>query len=141
MLTDTKDWARERFARKEDVLPRLRALENAKADRADRQLQVMRIMSANTVCIGNLGEEDKDKTMKDWLQNSCSTIGAKYTASIWTTPGKKKRAVVTFDSSSQAKSVREAPKELQNAAGKPILVRQNKTKEQRGLWAPIVRDA
>ena len=139
-VEEAKEWARERFARKDHVMPRLRALEKAQADQVERELQVLRTMTANTAYIGNLGEDDKDKTIKDWVQKSCTSLGAKFTASIWTLD-KKKHAVFTFDSSSQAKSVREAPKELQNAAGKPILVRQNKTKEQRGLWAPIVRDA
>ena len=46
----------------------------------------------------------------------------------------------TFDSSSQAKAFREAlkKKDHKNAAGKPILVRQNKDKKQRELEAPLV---
>ena len=53
---------------------------------------------------------------------------------------KKKHAVFTFDSSSQAKAAREAlkKKDIKNAAGKPIQVRQNKDKKQRELEAPLV---
>ena len=46
----------------------------------------------------------------------------------------------TFDSSSQAKAAREAlkKKDIKNAAGQPIQVRQNKDKKQRELEAPLV---
>ena len=138
-VEEAKEWARERFARKDQVMPRLRALEKAQADQVDRELQVLRTMTANTAYIGNLGEDDKDKTIKDWVQKSCTSLGAKFTASIWTLD-KKKHAVFTFDSSSQAKAVREAlkKKDIKNAAGKPIQVRQNKDKKQRELEAPLV---
>ena len=39
-------------------------------------------MTANTAYIGNLGEDDKDKTIKDWVQKSCTALGATFTASL-----------------------------------------------------------
>ena len=58
---EVKDWARERFARKDDVLPRLKALEKQREKDVEQTLQFMRAQSMNSIYIGNLGEDDKDK--------------------------------------------------------------------------------
>ena len=137
---EVKDWARERFARKDDVLPRLKALEKQREKDVEQTLQFMRAQSMNSVYIGNLGEDDKDKTIKEWIQKNCKNLGDKYNPSIFPTPDGKKHAVVTFDSNSQAKSFLDAikKKEIKNAAGKPIKVRYNKDKAQRALEAPLL---
>ena len=137
---EVKDWARERFARTNDVLPRLKALEKQREKDVEQTLLFMRAQSMNSIYIGNLGEDDKDKTIKEWIQKSCKNLGDKYNPSIFPTPDGKKHAVVTFDSNSQAKSFLDAlkKKEIKNAAGKPIKVRYNKDKSQRALEAPLL---
>ena len=137
---EVKDWARERFARKDNILPRLKALEKQREKDVEQTLQFMRAQSMNSIYIGNLGEDDKDKTIKEWIQKSCKNLGDKYNPSIFPTPDGKKHAVVTFDSNSQAKSFLDAikKKDIKNADGKPIKVRYNKDKAQRAIEAPLL---
>ena len=59
---DVQKWTRERFARKTDIMPRIKALEQSKKEDAERQLQFMRSMTAKEIYIGNLGADDTDKT-------------------------------------------------------------------------------
>ena len=74
------------------------------------------------------------------MTGSCTTLGAKFSLSIWTLDGKK-HAVVTFDSNAQAKTFLEAirKKGHKNEDGKPIQPRYNKSPEQRKLEVPLVR--
>ena len=137
---EVQKWARNRFARKTDIMPRIKALEQAKIDDAERDLKFMRSMTAKEIYIGNLSPDDADKTIKGWVQGSCTTLGAKFSLSIWPLDGKK-HAVVTFDTNAQAKSFLDAIKKKghKNEAGKPIQPRYNKAPEQRKLEAPLVR--
>ena len=137
---EVQKWARDRFARKTDIMPRIKALEQARIDGAERDLKFMRSMTAKEIYIGNLSPDDADKTIKGWVQGSCTTLGAKFNISIWALDGKK-HAVVTFDTNAQAKSFLEAIKKKghKNEAGKPIQPRYNKAPEQRKLEAPLVR--
>ena len=121
-------------------MPRIKSLEQARTEDAERQLKFMRAMTAKEINIGNLGTDDTDKTIKGWVQGSCTTLGAKFSLSIWTLGGKK-HAVVTFDCNTQAKSFLEAIKKKghKNEAGKPIQPRYKKSTDHRKFEEPLVR--
>ena len=78
---EVKKWTRERFAHTTDIMPRIKALEQARIDDSERQLQLMRSMTAKEIYIGNLSPDDSDKTIKGWVQGSCTTLGAKFSLS------------------------------------------------------------
>ena len=107
---EVKTWARERFARAIDVLPRLKALEKQRDKDVEQTLMFMRAQSMNSVYVGNLGGEDKDKTIKDWIQKNCKNLGDKFSPAIFSSLDGKKHAVVTFDYNSQAKYFLDAVK-------------------------------
>ena len=141
----SKAWATSTFATKEahDNLEaktdlRLKMLEQSQAVNVANTLRQMQRNSQCAIYIGNMTEADKEERLKTLVKGGCPTLGMKYSLSFFTRNGTP-HCVVTFESASQAKSFREAfkAKENKNAEGQPLIVRNNKQKEQRELERPL----
>ena len=66
-VSAAKQWARDRFARTADIMPGIKALEVARIEDVEHKLQLMRAMSAKEIYVGNLGADDKDRTIRGWI--------------------------------------------------------------------------
>ena len=48
-------------------MPGIKALEVARIEDVEHKLQLMRAMSAKEIYVGNLGADDKDRTIRGWI--------------------------------------------------------------------------
>ena len=144
-IEQSKEWAKDTFATKEahDNLEaktdlRLKMLEQSQAINVANTLRQMQRNSQCSIYIGNMTAADKEERLKTLVRGGCPTLGMKYSFSFFTRNGTP-HCVVSFESASQAKSFREAfkAKENKNAEGQPLIVRNNKEKEQRELERPL----
>ena len=117
---------------------RLKMLEQSQAVNVANIPRQMQRNSQRSICIGNMTSADKEERLKTLVKGGCPTLGMKYNLSFFTRNGTP-HCVISFESASQAKSFREAfkAKENKNAEGQPLIVRNNKQKEQRELERPL----